>query len=74
MADELARKGTQLRSEIVEPIFGLTKTNGKEVASNWLKEVSSKYWHEKPGMIHSKEFIGDYSVKRTRCLLKMSRR
>ena len=74
IADELARKGTELRTQTVEPIFGLTKTNNKNISTRWMKEESSKYWHQKPGMMHSKEFIGDYSLKKTNNLVKMSRR
>ena len=39
-----------------------------------MKQESSRYWHRKPGMEHSKEFLGDYSIKRTKDLLNMSRR
>lgn len=62
-ADTLARKGSKSGFIGPGPLFGIRKSTGKDIISEWTERKTLMYWRDIPELTHSKEFICNPSMK-----------
>ena len=73
IADKLAGIGAKGKLVGPEPFTGVPWSSVQFCIKQWLNERKQDYWNNRPGLDHSKAFIGNINPSRSKKLLEMNR-
>ena len=74
MADSLAKKGASVPFIGPEPVCGISYAGARQAIREWMERRHLNAWRTTPGQRQAKEFIVKPSQRRTKELLKLSKK